>query len=84
MEKNKAPTGRHLKDVCVSTGTKKPDVYKRPEQSIINLSYNQILKKCTPGRDRTGKDVTPSVFETDASTNSATRASDFFNSTVQN
>ena len=42
MEKNKAPTGRQLKDVCVSTGTKKPDVYKRPEQSIINLSYNQI------------------------------------------
>ena len=32
------------------------------------------LYGCTPGRDRTGKDVTPLVFETNASTNSATRA----------
>ena len=38
---------------------------------------------CTPGRDRTGKDVTPLVFETNASTNSATRASFFYAANVE-
>ncbi len=34
---------------------------------------------CTRGRDRTGTSVTSLVFETSASTNSATRAKHFVN-----
>ena len=37
-----------------------------------------LLSPSTRGRDRTGTSITSSVFETDASTNSATRAHSFY------
>ena len=47
-----------------------------PKKQKRQQPINQIISvlPCTRGRDRTGTSITSSVFETDASTNSATRA----------
>ena len=42
-----------------------------PPRTIVS---REALPSCARNRDRTGTDVTPLVFETNASTNSATRA----------
>lgn len=48
--------------------------YPRNENTLESMNFQGHLFFCTPGRNRTGTNSRSSVFETDASTNSATGA----------
>ena len=50
------------------------NVVQNSQQKIAAVLTDDCDFQCTQGRDRTGTSVTPLVFETSASTNSATWA----------